>query len=255
MLRFRIADLARFDDEALRTFLDPRDGGVDPDDLGRALHGSPTTLVDRVAAALDDAAALRFGRAHASSGTAQSDDEAQRRVLDVLFWPLLYWNAPDRYEELIAGEDIHPAIIDALEVDDRVICDIGAGTGRFTLPAARRARRVIAVDAVPVLLRRLETHATETGVRNIDVRRGGFTALPVDDGSVDLAVACSSFTPSGPHGGTNALREAERVTRPDGTIAVIWPQQPDWLEAQGFEYRRFDGDDIRHPRSPHIADA
>src|SRR5205807_7029247 len=103
--------------------------------------------------ALEDTAARRFRGAHAAPGTAPSVDEAQGRVLDVLFWPLLYWNAPDRYEELIAGEDIHPAIIDTLDVDDRVICDIGAGTGRFTLPAARRARRVIAVDAVPVLLR------------------------------------------------------------------------------------------------------
>ena len=249
MLSFGISDLANFDDGALHVFLDPRDGGVDPDDLGRALQGSDATFAARVAAALDDRASQRFRVAHATQSTPHTVDEARRRVLDALFWPLLYWNAPDRYEELIAGEEIHPAIIDALDVDGRVVCDIGAGTGRFTLPVARRARRVIAVDAVPMLLGRLERHAEESGVRNIDLRRGSFTTLPLEDGSVDLAVACSSFTPSGPHGGLHAVREAERVTRPDGAVAVIWPQQPDWFEAQGFEYLRFDGDDVRHFRS------
>ena len=249
MLTFSIQDLANFDDAALRTFLDPRDGGVDAHDLGVALHGSDAALIARATTSLDAATSERFRDANATHATQPVIDQARRRVLDVLFWPLVYWNAPDRYEELIDGEEIHPAIIDALAVDGRVVCDIGAGTGRFTLPVARRASRVIAVDAVPALLERLECHAAHAGVRNVDVRRGSFTALPVDSESVDLAVACSSFTPAGPHGGVHAVREAERITRRGGTVAIIWPQHPESLEALGYEHLRFDGDDVRHFRS------
>ena len=60
MLSFGISDLANFDEEALHVFLDPRDGGVDSEDLGRALQGSDATFAARVAAALDDRASRRF---------------------------------------------------------------------------------------------------------------------------------------------------------------------------------------------------
>src|ERR1700741_2869637 len=60
MVKFSIADLGNFDDEALRTFLDPRDGGIDPDTLGRALQGADVGLVDRVGTRLPPDATRRF---------------------------------------------------------------------------------------------------------------------------------------------------------------------------------------------------
>jgi SAM-dependent methyltransferase len=253
MLKFSLADLGNFDDEALRTFLDPRDGGIDPDTLGQALQAADMGLVERVGACLPPDAARRFRAGLSSSAAPDARVAARGEVLETLFWPLLYWNRPEAYEELIAGEDINPAIVESLGLAGRVVCDIGAGAGRFTLPVAQIADRVIAVDAVPALLARLESHAARAGLHNIETRRGSFTRLPLEDESVDVAVACSSFTPAGPHGGGTALREADRITRDGGTIAVVWPQQPEWLEAAGFTRVSFPGDDVRHFRS--VADA
>lgn len=251
--RFNIADVTNFDDEALCTFLDPRDGGVDPEDLGRALRAMGTVPAARVGAVLHGDALQRFQVALDTPCTPRVAAESRRRVLDTLFWPLVYWSHPDLYEELITDEHINAAILDSLQLEDLIVCDIGAGTGRFTLPAAQRARRVIAVDAVPALLTRLEAHAAQANLRNIEARRGSFAALPLEDESVDVAVACSSFTPAGPHGGWTALSEAERVTRRGGTIAVVWPQQSEWLESAGFTRISFSGDEVRHFRS--VADA
>lgn len=171
-----------------------------------------------------------------------------------LFWPLLYWHDPAGYEELVAGEHVHPRILEALDLAGRQVCDAGAGAGRFTLYAARLASRVIAVDEVPPLLRRLEAHLAELGITNVEVRRGSFDRLPLADGEVDVAVACSSLTSRDPFGGEAALAELERVVRPGGQVAVIWPDRPEWFEKRGFEHVSATGNDTLHFADPATAE-
>ncbi|TMC50438.1 MAG: methyltransferase domain-containing protein [Chloroflexi bacterium] len=235
---FVFESLAGFDDEALHTFLTPGDGGVDPRRLGVALHGADhDELAARVLRALPEQAAAAVAAARAEPSPSEAVEEARRHVVGRLFWALLYWHDPDGYEELVAGEHIHPGLLDSLDLDGRVVADLGAGAGRFTLFAARHAARVIAVDAVPALLQRLEQHARQQGLANIETRRGNFTHLPLGDASVDVAVACSSLASQAPWGGEEALREAQRIVRPGGELIVIWPDNPQWFIARGFVYR------------------
>lgn len=233
---FTFDDIAAFDDVALRTFLDPEDGGVDTEELGCAAASCSSALVERIARSLPHPAATIFLGAARSAPSRTSAERAQSHVLEQLFWPLVYWNRPHDFEELIQGEQIPRRVFDELDLARKDVCDIGAGTGRFTLAAARSARRVIAVDAVPPLLRLLRRAARAQRLENIDIRRGSFRALPVPDHSVDLAVACSSFTAAGVHGGVRAIREAERIVRPGGAVAIIWPQDPRWFLAHGYEH-------------------
>ena len=241
----RIADLASFDDEALRTFLDPEDGGIQPEELGIAMVNSPRGLKRRVHESLPANARALFEQAVSRTWSPSEVEKALRSVLDRLFWPMVYWNRIDEYEELIEGEELHPGILDSIDLDERVVCDIGAGTGRFALLAAPRAALIIAVDAVPQMLERLALHARGKNLLNIQIRRGRFAALPVADESVDLAVACSSFTNEGPHGGARSLAEAERIVKPGGQIVVVWPQEPDFLVQRGFRHVVLPGNDSR----------
>lgn len=246
---FGLEHVAAFDDEALRTFLAPGDWGVDPTRLGIALQGPGTEeLARRVSQALVEPARRALERARATPAEPRVIEAARRHVVNRLFWALLYWHDPDGYEELVAGEHIHPGVLETLELEDRVVADLGAGPGRFTLFAASRARRVIAVDAVPALLDRLLRHAADRGLDNIETRRGGFLSLPLDDDSVDVAVACSALTSHAPWGGEAALREAVRIVRPGGQVVVIWPDDPAWFTARGFAYLSLPGnEELRFP--------
>jgi SAM-dependent methyltransferase len=236
--RFVLDQLAAFDDEALATFLAPGGAGVVPERLGRALGEARFDgLAARVAAALPPDARAAFHSGREQDRDARTVERDRRHVVDRLFWALLYWHDPDGYEELVAGEHIDPGVLDMLELDGRVVADLGAGAGRFTLFAARHAERVIAVDAVPALLQRLEHKARDLELDNIEVRRGSFLRLPLDDGSVDVAVACSSLTSHAPWGGDEALGEAERIVRRGGQLVVIWPDDPSWFCRRGFTYR------------------
>lgn len=238
---FSVEDLGCLDDDAMRTFFAPSRGGVPARDLGRALSGCDETLVLRVRNSLPPAAAADFTAAQAQGYRRDAIAHARQFVLARLFWPLVYWLRPDDYEELIRGEQISARLLTELDLDAKTVCDIGAGTGRFALVAAPRARRVIAVDGTPVLLERLARTATRLGYTNLETRRGAFSALPLADASVDLAVACSAFTTWGPHGGDAALDEAERIVRPGGEVAIIWPQDRRRFGARGYHYLQVRG--------------
>jgi SAM-dependent methyltransferase len=251
---FVLRHLDALDDEALSVFLQPGDAGVEPAVLGTAAQGERDTLAARLSAALPPEARARFRAALEAPAAADEVERAGRHVVDSLFWVLLYWHDPQAYEELVAGEHIHPRILDALRLEQRTVCDVGAGAGRFTILAAALAAKVVAVDEVPPLLRRLEQRLRELGIDNVDVRRGSFAALPLDDASVDIAVACSSLTSCEPFGGDPALAEMERIVRPGGEIAIIWPDRPEWFRERGFLHLTAAGNDTLHFADPAAAE-
>src|SRR5205807_10520068 len=124
---FVFEQLAGFDHEALQTFLSPGDWGVEPQRLGLALHGSEhDELAGRVVRALAPNGAASVLAARGEPCGAEAIEQARRHVVDRLFWALLYWHDPDGYEEPVAGEHIHPQLLASLDLDGRVVADLGA---------------------------------------------------------------------------------------------------------------------------------
>lgn len=178
-------------------------------------------------------------------------DEASRFVpqagvgpLDdtALAWELLYRLEPELYDRLASAEPLHPGVVGWLPRDVDRIVEVGAGTGRLTMELIERGRHVVAVEpALPLrrILRR-KLAATTHGER-VRVIRGFFDDLPLPDQFAGLVVACSAFTPSPGHGGEVGLAEMERVCRPGGCVAIVWPNHLDWLSARGYRHISFAG--------------
>src|SRR5208282_2042702 len=143
----------------------------------------------------------------------------------VLAWELLYRLEPELYDRLASIERLHPGVVGWLPRAVERIAEIGAGTGRLTLELIDRGREVAAADR---------------GNR-ARVIHGFFDRLPMQDDFADLVVACSAFTPDPGHGGEAGLAEMERVCRPGGCVAIIWPNNLDWLAARGYQYLCFPG--------------
>lgn len=174
---------------------------------------------------------------------ARRDEGAWLQVARALGWELLYRIEPDLYERLIAGEHIHPGVIDWLpDTVDRGV-EVGAGTGRFTVELAPRCRHLVAVEPAEPLRRLLEGKLTRRGYGHVEVRDGLFDALPVPDGAADLVVTCSALTPEESHGGHRGLDELERVCAPGGIVAIVWPPpEMAWLTERGYAYESFPGE-------------
>jgi SAM-dependent methyltransferase len=160
----------------------------------------------------------------------------------VLAWELLYRLEPELYDRLASVERLHPGVVGWLPCGVGRIAEVGAGTGRLTMELVARGQHVVAVEpALPLrrILRR-KLAAAEHGDR-VRVVRGFFDQLPLPDDFADLVIACSAFTPSAGHGGDAGLAEMERVCRPGGCVAIIWPNHLAWLAARGYRHVSFPG--------------
>jgi SAM-dependent methyltransferase len=159
-----------------------------------------------------------------------------------LAWELLYRLEPELYDRLATAERLHPEVVGWLPHGLNRIAEVGAGTGRLTIELIERACHIVAVEpALPLrrILRR-KLAATNRGSR-AEVIPGFFDRLPLPDAFADFVVACSAFTPAPGHGGEAGLAEMERVCRPGGCVAIIWPNRIDWLTDRGYRYVSFPG--------------
>jgi SAM-dependent methyltransferase len=211
----------------------PAPAGAEPPG---APAGEPRELRRRYTAA--DLAV--FTRAEASRFVPRGDGDPQNDM--VLAWELLYRLEPGLYDRLASAERLHPGVVGWLPRRVSQIAEVGAGTGRLTMELAGRGQRVVAVEPALPLRRILRRKLAAAGHgERVRVIRGFFDQLPLPDGFADLVVACSAFTPSPAHGGDAGLAEMERVCRPGGCVAIIWPNHLDWLAARGYAYVSFPG--------------
>lgn len=109
--------------------------------------------------------------------------------------------------------------------EDQIVADFGAGSGAYTVAAAKWLKgtgKVYAIDVQKDLLTRLQNTCAEQHIGNVafiwgDLEKLGGTKL--HDNSCDVAIL-SNVLFQAPEKRT-ILEEAKRVLRPGGSIAVI----------------------------------
>ena len=111
-----------------------------------------------------------------------------------------------------------------------VIADLGAGEGAFSLLLAQRAQQVIAVDSSDKMVELGSDLARKQGVPALEYRKGDLEAVPIADGSVDLAL----FSQSLHHAlhPERAIAEAWRILKLGGRIAILDLVQHRFAEAR-----------------------
>ena len=123
---------------------------------------------------------------------------------------------PARLEELRPRETLERI---GLQEND-VLSDIGAGSGVFTIPAAKMIRNtVLALEIQEELLALIAEKAQSEGLRNIELIKVSDNNLPVRDNSVDIVLLVTVL-----HEITEPavfLEEVKRLLKNRGKLAVI----------------------------------
>ncbi len=104
------------------------------------------------------------------------------------------------------------------------ILELGCGSGAFTPLLARvvgEQGKVYAVDIQPGMLQQLErklAKAENLDIRNVELKQASAYELPFEDEALDLVFIVAALQEISDR--ERALREARRVLKPGGTLAV-----------------------------------
>lgn len=125
----------------------------------------------------------------------------------------------DEMRSSFYNEVVIDALAERAEVDEhnRVV-DVGTGTGFVAAGLAPRVRSVVGVDSSPAMLAVAADNLHALGLDNVTLVEGIVDALPLDDDSVDAAVANMVL-----HHAQNPiamLTEMARVVRPGGMVVI-----------------------------------
>jgi ubiquinone/menaquinone biosynthesis C-methylase UbiE len=144
----------------------------------------------------------------------------------------IYKTEGDKYEALIAREDYQGNILKSLReitpLEDRIVYDLGAGTGRLACMLAPHVSRIRAFDISEEMLRVCREKFSASGLTNWQVDAADHRQLPVDDHSADLVVSGWSvsylavWNPDSWRAELGKwLGEMKRVLRPNSPIVLF----------------------------------
>jgi ArsR family transcriptional regulator len=123
----------------------------------------------------------------------------------------------DALRRELYGEHFEKAALSALAPREWVVADLGCGTGQLVALLAHRVERVIGIDQSAAML--AAARRRTAGLRNVELRAGDLTALPLDDACCDAALMILALTyVAAP---AAAIREMGRILRPGGRAVVV----------------------------------
>lgn len=100
------------------------------------------------------------------------------------------------------------------------LCDIGAGTGIFTIPAAQLTdSKVYALEISDEMLAIIEEKAKTNGLNNIETMKVSDNSFGLMDNCIDIAIMVTVLHEI--HPAEEFLSEIKRILKRDGIIAVI----------------------------------
>jgi ubiquinone/menaquinone biosynthesis C-methylase UbiE len=144
----------------------------------------------------------------------------------------IYKTEADKYEALIAREDYQGNILKSLRkitpLENRIVYDLGTGTGRLAFMVAPHVSMVRAFDISEEMLRVCRDKFTTSGLANWQVVVADHRQLPVDNYSADLVLSgwsvayLAEWNPETVRSELEKwLGEMKRVLRPNSHIVLF----------------------------------
>lgn len=134
------------------------------------------------------------------------------------FWDRVAWHYDLSHWSNRRVNDAAAARVGELIPTGARVLDCAAGTGLFSLTAAKQAGSVLCTDQSEAMLDRARKKVQKRGLSNVSFARRDITALPDPDESFDAVIAANVLhLLDAPE---NAVRELWRVTAPGGRLIL-----------------------------------
>jgi ubiquinone/menaquinone biosynthesis C-methylase UbiE len=117
---------------------------------------------------------------------------------------------------------------------DSTLIDYGAGTGWFSVAAAARCRRVVALDVSPAMVTALEQRRADQGVSNLEIVHAGFLSYEHRGEPADFAYCRNALHHLPDYWKALALTRIAAVLKPSGVLLlrdIVFSFEPDEADA------------------------
>lgn len=171
-----------------------------------------------------------------------SEAEARRAEAAILsaLEPFVVYAYPEVMEQLGYIRNWSPERLYALaEFKEKLVLDIGSGTGRLAFAAAARAKRVYASEPCDVLREYMRDKIRQNGITNMKVLDGEVTNLPYEDNTFDIVMAghvASDWYEEGLAEMTRVVKDGGVLVCCNGDDEVKRKAPEEELVRGGFEY-------------------
>ncbi len=125
---------------------------------------------------------------------------------------IIYNKFPERFNAQAPIKWDLDEITSIAPLENKVIADVGAGSGRIAFMVAPLALTVFAVEPVTSLRSFMKERASREKAENLYVMDGTLDSIPLPDFSLDVLITSNAIGWNLPE----ELKEIERVTRPGG---------------------------------------
>ncbi|MCT4634083.1 MAG: class I SAM-dependent methyltransferase [Firmicutes bacterium] len=120
--------------------------------------------------------------------------------------------------------------------DGMIFCDIGAGSGIFSFPAAEiSSNTVYALELNDDLIGFMDKKKSELGLDHMQIKKVNSENLPVNDDSCDVVMMTAVL-----HGikrKVDLIKEIKRVLRSQGKLVIVEFHKKDQVAGPPLEYR------------------
>jgi ubiquinone/menaquinone biosynthesis C-methylase UbiE len=126
------------------------------------------------------------------------------------------FESPARLAELAPADTLRNIGL----IEDSVFCDIGSGTGIFTVEAAKITKNTIyAIDTSDEMLRITKDKCKRLGLSNVRLIHPKGFSYPIEDAQCDVVLLSTVFHEIDDKAAL--LREIHRILAPQGKLAII----------------------------------
>jgi len=175
--------------------------------------------------------------------TPEERRQAEIDVMNMIQDWLVYVLNPAKYDELEFLNWDDDSLLSMTDFKDKVVIDIGSGTGRLAFTVAPLADVVYAVEPVANLRRYIREKSVQLGMDNIYPIDGTITQIPLPDDFADIVMLGHVF-------GDFPKEECDEMTRVvrSGGMILLHPgtntnpksKPAEYLVQQGFEFDIFE---------------
>lgn len=139
-------------------------------------------------------------------------------------WDILYRDYPEVYDEF-ARVRKKPRAVEIInkhfDIKDKVVVDIGSGSGKQTFLLAKHCKKVIGVEPEAAMRRIANKEVKKRKLKNVVFKKGEAEKIPLKKDSVDLILGFTMVGLYTEKRYRNFINEAKRVLKKGGSIIML----------------------------------